>query len=286
MAKTPLCSAKEVLAKVIRNTGNKLPSVYFDDVLEWIPEGIDMLSTTKTLETASTPACGEGGSLKVVNYQVCLPKGLLAVLAVEDRHGMRVPEGGDVTDLSKPTTAYHTGSDNSQSAVSRASVFEVNPLDHQTEGGVPTTKPGSSIPIFGEDIKQVNLSQRLACYYKISGSYLQTSFEQGFIRIHYLKRPLDKDGYPMIPDNENFKTSLAWYVIMMLIGAGYQHPVFKFVDAQAQFELYGARAIGEISYPSLDATARVNRSFIRLIPPYHLQDDFFINSEQTQYLRK
>jgi hypothetical protein len=36
MAQVPFTSAKQILARVARNTGGKLPSMYHDDILEWI----------------------------------------------------------------------------------------------------------------------------------------------------------------------------------------------------------------------------------------------------------
>lgn len=280
MAQTAQCSAKQILAKLIRNTGNKLPSTYFDDILEWIPEAIDMLSNTKTLEIVSTGSESCPNELEVKNHIVCIPKDLVSIIAIEDEYGRRIPEGGDITDLTNQSTRQH-----GDLTEERASVFSVNPLLHQTPTGVPDD-PSTSIPIYGTDIERTTGNIKKASYYKISGNYIQFSFEEGFVKLHYLRRPLDAEGYPLIPDNENFKTAVMWYVLSMLIGAGYEHKVFSFEKCEQEFEKYSARAIGEITYPSLDAMARLNRSFVRLIPPMHFADDFFVNSEQIQQIRK
>lgn len=282
MAHYPLRSAKEVLANVARNTGGKLPSGYNDDILEWLPEGIDLLTRTPMQETTSTPDINSANALYTQNHVVCLPKDLGAILAVEDEFGKRLSEGGDITDITSQTTVYHTGN---ESTAARATVFEVNPLDHQTSDGTPTTQPGTSIPLYGSDLTQTNNTVGQANYYKVSGNHLQTNFECGFVRIHYLRRPIDAEGYPLIPDNQNLRSALYWYVLMMLIGAGYQHPVFTYEKCESQFELYGARAIGEITYPTFDEMARLHRSFIRLVPPDHFERDFFIGSEQSQSTR-
>lgn len=274
MAYVNFCSAKEILPKIARNTGGKLPSQYMDDILEWIAEGIDLLSNTRTLITKSTPSCGEGKALQVVNHVVCLPKDLISVLAVEDENGCVIRAGGDITDLPSRTERYDVNFTDSNA---RATVFAVNPMTHQTQDGTPTTKPGPVVPLYGQDIQQVSLYKG-SSYYKIVGHYLQTSFETGFVKLHYLARPLDAEGYPQIPDNENFKTALYWYVLMMLIGAGYEHKVFDYETCSEKYEKYGARAINEITYPSLDDTARMNRTWVRLMPPTNFYSDFFINS--------
>jgi hypothetical protein len=281
MAQVPFISAKSILAKLARNLGGKLPSIYQDDILEWIPEAIDMLSNSKTLETTSTPGINCAGEYVTSNHIVCLPKDLAAILAVEDENGRIIPNGGDITDITNQSSR-HRGEDSS----ARASVFGVNPLTHQTSDGTPTSQPGTSIPIYGSDLELANTDNRSGSFYKIQGNYLQTSFESGFVKLHYLRRVLDKEGYPLLPDNENFKTAVYWYTLMMLIGAGYEHKVFSYKDCDEQFEKFGARAINEITYPSLDDMARINRATVRLIPPYHFYEDFFQGSEQTQTIRK
>jgi hypothetical protein len=255
-----------------------------DDVLEWIAEGLGFIQVTNALVVTSTGAKGEPNELLVANHVASLPCGFVNLLAIEDENGMRLPEGGDVTDFREQTSARHIGLD--LPGEPRVSVFNVNPFDHQTSSGVPTTQPGTSVPIFGQDIQQTLTNPRARNYYRIKGNCVQTSFESGFIRLHYLAIPTDREGYPLIPDNENFKQCLEWHVIRRLIGAGFEHKVFNYDRADAEFEKYAARAMAEVSYPSLDSIARTNRSTVRLIPPFQFQEDFFTNSEQPELLSK
>jgi hypothetical protein len=99
MAQVPFTSAKQILARVARNTGGKLPSMYHDDILEWIPEGIDLLSNTNSVEVVSTPSSGCGGEQLVSNHVLCIPKDLCGLIAIEDEYGRIIPMGGDITDL-------------------------------------------------------------------------------------------------------------------------------------------------------------------------------------------
>jgi len=276
-----MVSAKEILARVIRGTGYKLPSTYHDDILEWIPEGLGMLQVTNTLLITSTGDMNCPGEILLSNHCAALPCGFVTILAVEDENGYRLPEAGDITDFTSQTSKRHA----TQTAA-RVSTFSVNPFQHQTQDGTPTTAPGSSIPVYGQDLEAVNSQSRSQKYYRIQGNMIQTSFEEGFIKLHYLSLPVDKEGYPLIPDNENFKQALEWHIIKRLIGAGYEHKVFNYEKADEQFEKYAARGMGEVSYRSLDTAARVHNSNIRLIPPHHFQEDFFINSEQSERIYK
>jgi hypothetical protein len=276
-----MVSAKEIIARVIRNTGYKLPSMYHDDLLEWIPEGINFLSVTPSMLTLSTGDCNTPNALEVVNHSAVLPRGFVTIMAVEDEYGHIIPEGGDITDL-KSTTKNATVNP----LTARQTTFNANPLSHQTSDGTPTTAPGSGIPWDGEDIVPLDTSSGRGRYYKLQGNAIQTSFESGYIKIHYLALPVCKDGYPLIPDNEATKTALYWYVIMMLIGAGYKHPVFKYGEALEMWEKYAHQSMTEITYPSLDTMARIQRSTVRLIPPHHYYEDYFTNSEQGERIYK
>lgn len=275
-------SAKEVVARVIRGLGYKLSSNYIDDILEWLAEGLSQLQATNTLVTTSTGNLNCPGEVLIKNYCAPLPCGFVSILAVEDEQGRRLPEGSDTTDMTSPTSLRHNYLNDI-----RPNTFNVNPYVHQTQDGLPTDEaPSASVPYFGEDIQAQSITVRTNHYYKIQGNYIQTSFECGYVKLHYLTIPVDKDGYPLIPDNDAFKNALEWYILKRLIGAGYAHPVFTYQYAEQQFEKYAARGINEISYYTPDGAARLNRSFVRLIPPYSYFDDFNINNEQPEYLRK
>lgn len=281
MPKLRFVSAKEVIANLIRGLGYKLPSHYIDDVLEFTAEGLGMLQVTNTLITTSSGNVDCPGELLVRNHCVSLPCGLVSILAVEDEYGRRLPEGTDTTDLTSQSSIRHSYNNDT-----RPNTFNVDPYVHQTSAGVPDEAPEASVPYFGEDITSEEVTSRSNHYYKVQGNYLQTSFEEGYVKIHYLAIPTDKEGYPLIPDNANFKYALEWHIIRRLIGSGYQHPVFSWDKADQQFEFYAARAMSEISYYSPEGAAKLNRSLIRLIPPSTYYEDFNIGGEQPEILRK
>jgi len=286
MSKYKLSSGKEVLARVIRASGYKLPASYHDDILEWISEAMGMMQVTNSLVIQSTGDDGCTGEIQVSNYCACLPCGFVSIVAVEDDQGNRLPEGGDQTDLRSTTKSRGVN----VMPQNRVSSFQVNPFTHQTATGLPTDEAGSIPPYYidGDDVEQsiVNDSTRVRHYYKLVGNYIQCSFESGFIKIHYYAIPVGEDGYPLIPDNENFKQGIEWHVIRRLIGAGYKHPVFTYDYAHEQCELYMGRGMGEVSYYTPEGAAKLNRSFVRLIPPYNYYEDFFTNSEQPERLNK
>ena len=71
-----------------------------------------------------------------------------------------------------------------------------------------------------------------------------------------------------------------------LLGLDTNTPVFNYQFANEQYEIYAGRGMGEVSYYSPEGATKLNRSFIRLIPPYNYYEDFFTNSEQPERLNK
>lgn len=106
--------------------------------------------------------------------------------------------------------------------------------------------------------------------------YINTSFECGTVRIFYTALPLDDDGFPLIPDNEEYKQAIYWYVRGMMIGAGYKDTVFKYDDCEARFEKHAARAVSQIRYPSVDMV-ETSSEHTRLVMPQNYFETFFDN---------
>lgn len=281
-----LVSGKVILTQVIRGLGYKLPSTYTDDVLEWIAEGLGLMQVTNSLVIESTGDNGAPGAINISNYCAKLPCGFVILIAVEDSQGNRLPEGSDQTDLRSTTKSR--GVNVLQNT--RVSSFQVDPFQHQTDTGLPTNKAGNIPPYYidGDDIKPSTVvdSARTKHYYKLQGNYIQTSFESGYVKLHFYAIPVCSEGYPLIPDNANFKMGLEWHIIKRLIGSGYKHPVFTYDYAHQQCELYMNRGMSEVSFPTPEGAARLNRSLIRLIPPYNSYEDFFVNNEQPERLFK
>lgn len=281
MSKVRWVSGKEILARLIRSTGKKLPSEFHDDILEWIAEGLGMLQVTNTLLLASTGDIDCPGEIIVSNHCAELPCGFQFMEAVEDENGLRLPEGSNVTDITSPTNIRQN-----VLPQARVSAFNVNPYQHQTSDGLPTDEPSASFPFLGEDLEQTTTNSTTTAFYKLSGNYIHTSFEEGFIKLHYWTIPVDKEGFPLIPDNENFKQALEFHVMRRLIAAGYEHKIFTYDYVDKQFEFYANRGINEVSYPTPETMARVNRSVVRLVPLYSAYEDFFQGSEQPERLSK
>ena len=273
-------SVKEVMGRVIRDVGNKLPSHYTDSMIEWLHEGIMQLETKYQLLEKSTKNLGEQGCLVTQNHVVPLPSGLHTLLAVEDEFGRRVRTASDITDMTNQSTAFNT-----TLIGARPTNFQVDVQQHVGTNPV-VSGPASSVPFDGSDLIPSE-GGSFEWSYKIQGNMLQTSVQCMFVKLHYLALPMDEEGYMNVPDVEEYKQALTFYCMRQLIGAGFAHPIWNgppgWNHYNSMFEKYAGRALGVIKYPSLDRMEKLRTSFAeRMIPPRHFYEDFFIGGEQTQ----
>jgi len=269
-------SIKEIISRIIRNVDNKLPAYYIDSMLEWIPEAVEELRTPFTLDTKSTPNYNCTGEYRTKNHVVKLPCGLIEILSVQDAYGNRVNRTGmqlDITSVQGLSAGYDSA----------------RTTDFYTSTGEITTgnEDGPSVPWDGSNIKEYH-SCNTPTFYDLKMDYLQTSEECMFVKIHYKALPIDEEGYPLIPNQAEYKEALYWYVMKKLIGSGYQHPVIPsslqgIEYCSQQFEKYAARALSEIKMPDQDRMQKLYLSTVRLIPPTNFHEEFFMG-ETNRYL--
>ena len=83
--------------------------------------------------------------------------------------------------------------------------------------------------------------------YNIVLDNILTSYKEGSLKIQYLAIPTDKDGLPLIPDNESYKEAFFWYVANRLAIRGQlknKELSLQYTDAQWQWYCGQARAEG------------------------------------------
>jgi hypothetical protein len=132
--------------------------------------------------------------------------------------------------------------------------------------------------LYVSKLQDVNALQSCTAgaYYYTDMGHINTSFSDGKVILYYRGIKTDEDGFPMIPDNQNYKSALYWYCRGMMIGAGWKDTIFKFDYCIQQFEmLYGPRAIAEIRMPSPEQMDKRINTFVRFIPHQGYYDNFF-----------
>lgn len=243
---------REVIGRIIRNTRLQ-DSSFIESMHDWIFEAVSMMKTKQTLQ-------GDWEEVNVVFHKGQWPCGLVYVDAVE-YNGNRLVHGGSVRPAEKETAYLNPAN---------GDIFfsEVNKVPTTENHSIYVTKmtEARSLPA-GKDY-----------YTTDTPGYITTSFADGKVTVYFRRYPVDKDGIPMIPDNENFKQAIYWYVRAMMIGAGYPDKAFSYEQCFEKFEkLYAPRAVAEIRYPTPDEMEHRVNTFVRFMPPQNYYDNFFRN---------
>lgn len=229
---------------------------------EWIPEAMGIMRTRVTYQKC----------WKYVNIEFHkgrLPCGLHAVLGVM-HNGYRVDWSNSILAASAPQPE-HTYNNNIPlgPVPDTITVFDTTIAYYQT--------PEQSI-IYDTLLTQVRQAPCGGHTYYTELDYINTSLRDGKLTVLYDRIPLDQEGFPIIPDNEQYKEALYWYCRAKMIGSGYPDKVFKEEVCMERFELAAARAIGQIKYPSIDKMETMFRTNTRLIMPENYYEDFFENT--------
>jgi hypothetical protein len=238
-------SIKEVIARVIRNTRLQ-DSSYITDMGEWIPEAMGILKTKWVL----VPRYQD---VNIYFHKGALPCDLDYITAVEWQ-GQRVQRmnGARMAEVVR-------GQITSDSGPEDISVFASDPDTVESPNGnlMFTSDAVPFCSLTDTDCNQLPCATDL--WYDVELGHITMSFKDGMVRVHYRGLPLDEEGFPLIPDNEEYKQALYWYCRAQMIGAGYKDTVFSYAHCEAQFDKYVAKAKGRIKYPSPDQMqSRIN----------------------------
>lgn len=79
-----------------------------------------------------------------------------------------------------------------------------------------------------------------------------TTFESGTILLRYYRQCVDTDGYPLIPDSQNFQEACFYWVLYKLFMRKFQHPNpnVNITFAYQMYEKYLGQARFEVKFPS------------------------------------
>jgi hypothetical protein len=257
-------SIEGIIARIIRNTRITDMS-YADDIYEWIGEGVDNLRIKSRLPR-------DHHIVKIKNHKEKLPCGLVSIDGVVF-NGKRLRYGFSIIDPKAQDRIWKkTQSDSS-------SYFVTDTASNQQDYN----------KIKGLDLKQVN-DWNTDHYYFIEMGYIKTSFKETTdadqLVIFYKKTAVDDKGYPLIPDLEDAKEALFWYVTGKLVFSGFKladpRHDYSFCDNKAT--IHFRKAKNEIKRLGIDEKESMLQSWVSLIPPTHFYDNFFTGMEQPQQL--
>lgn len=244
-------SSKAIIAKAFRDL--KLDNDSFvADALEWIGEGLEFIGVHSGLEK-------DHEDVTITNFRGHLPCDLHLISTVE-YNGMRLNYGSNpqLHGLHKDSSAV--SNPYALEVVYTAYVTDPNGGNQATFQEIPASKVHSG-----------------DMFYTLNPGKIETSFESGTVRIHYMKIPLDGDNFPLVPDNATVKEALIWYILRQLVMGGYRHPIFSFDYLDAKWEAYCGKAQNDLMFPSVDKVERFRDMWVSLIPNVNAHESFRTN---------
>ncbi len=125
--------------------------------------------------------------------------------------------------------------------------------------------------------------------YTLEKKIIYISEEEGFVEINYDSIILDEDGYPMIPDVEEVKLAIEYYIIFRYIepiwaSGKITDKVFSYYDQQKSW--YMGAANSSLQNPSVDRMQSIVNSINRLIPAKNFFYNYYKKSGIIEQVRR
>lgn len=133
-----------------------------------------------------------------------------------------------------------------------------------------------------------NKSKSFDLTYKVQGGVIFTSIKEGTVEIAYNSFVIDKDGYPMIPDDSSFIEALELYIkkkqFTILFDMGKITPA-AFNQVKQDYAWAVGQAQSKLVMPSIDEMQSITNSFNTLIPRTSEHSRGFINNGTKETLK-
>lgn len=112
--------------------------------------------------------------------------------------------------------------------------------------------------------------------YTINDDYIFTNFSEGRVLISYMGMPVDKRGYPKIPDDVKFKAAVAGHIKWKLGFIQWMNgklPGAIYQKLEQDRDWYIGAAQNRDKMPSMDEMESIKNNWIRLIPKINQHAD-------------
>lgn len=125
--------------------------------------------------------------------------------------------------------------------------------------------------------------------YMIQSNILTASFKDGYVEVAYQALPTDDDGFPLVPDNMDFKEAVRYYILfrhlenLWTIGK-VTDKVFNYIDTKKCFYMGAAQA--DMQLAGMDHVGAMFNSINRLIINTNAQQNFFKFMGKKERIRK
>lgn len=239
-------SIKEVIGRIVRNTGLN-DSTWIPDIYVWIFEQMETCRVRTVLQPKSE-------KILVRNHTVTFPCDLVTLDAVT-LNSFRLKKSKTLLDVPKI-----------ESQVNSQNIFVTTETSTTVTETNKVTTTTSKETEFKYNVSLQTLPYSSTDFYKLVANGIQLSFTDKEIILYYLGYETDSEGIITIPDNEALKKAIYWYVLTMMIGAGYTHPIFKYEYCNQEYTAWTRRAINELRDWTPESCANFKKMWVTMLP--------------------
>ena len=124
--------------------------------------------------------------------------------------------------------------------------------------------------------------------FKTQGRVLYVTFPKGKVGVAYKALPVDENGYPMLPDNENFLAALEAYIKKQVFTVKFDTgkiaaPVLQ--NAAQEYAWLAGQLASEFQAPSVSEFEAISRMMTSLIPNVRRFDRGFKHEGDREHLK-
>ncbi len=266
-----LISLKKVLWKVFNNP--LTADLNYDDAAEYAIEAIRLIGVPLSfIDKVTIPP------LRLVNYKAALPNDIVNIRGIKllDVGGLSIP-------LQRATDIYHESISCNNLGPSTEDIDRIlaGPFDPSNQG------VNEGVTVASAQAKTLDGLNEYT--YTAQNGVIKTSVRNGDLELSYKALACDKEGYPLVADNENMKLALEYYILfrylepMWLVGK-LTDKAFNYVDTKKCF--YMASAETSMQLQGGDHLESVMNAVNRLIINDTAFNNFYKGSGQRERIKK
>lgn len=114
--------------------------------------------------------------------------------------------------------------------------------------------------------------------YQLNNSHIYTSFEEGTIEVAFKKMPVDEKGFPLIPDNVQYKMAMENYLMeriafKMFLSNKLSEAKYRLIQKEREWYMGAAESKGKL--PSVDKMETIKNAFSRMLTQTMAHSTFF-----------
>jgi hypothetical protein len=266
-------SCKEIIYNVIRDRKVRSQDFVFSDLLEWAAECIDLIGSPLTL--AKDLAC-----IEIEDHRGKLPCNLHTIIQTG---GMM--SNGVLFPMREATNTFHPLEFNNSTLL--GTVNTTQPITTDADGNPVFNVNNFDVSIDKQSINLLPISFKDVTY-EVNSNYIYTSFKNGAkVLMSYKSFPIDKEGFPLIPDHIKFKQAVQWYIINKLDYQGWiqgkiGRDVFTYSETQRDWYIGAATTAANI--PSIDGMETLKNQWLKMYQDMNSQGRMFDNLGNQQFL--